>query len=129
MFVGIEILIPLFERKIVPLTLGEVRELIQPSSGAAAAPEVDLGIRIVVLQRGWVVIGWLYQLGSQMRLCGASVIRRWGTTRGLGQLAAEGPTENTTLDRSPEIRFHELTVVLSIVCDEAIWSDKCKLQN
>jgi hypothetical protein len=34
----------------------------------------------------------------------ASAVRRWGTTKGLGELAANGPLENTKLDRAGRVR-------------------------
>lgn len=82
----------------------------------------ELGINIVVLQRGWVVIGRLSKLGENYSLKKASVIRNWGTTKGLGELVKSGPLANTKLDpTNGTVRFHELTVVMRIKCDEEIW--------
>ena len=42
-------------------------------------------IKIVILQRGWVMIGRFEKNGSECKLHDASVIRNWGTTKGLGE--------------------------------------------
>ena len=68
---------------------------------------------IVVLQRGWIAVGKLYQDGDNVTLVDASIIRRWGTTKGLGELV-HGPTADTVLDPAGTIRAHALTVVLMI---------------
>ena len=83
------------------------------------------GIRIVVLQRGWVAVGWLWACGQQMCLEHSSIIRRWGTTKGLGEIVT-GPTSKTVLDPVGTIRFNELGAVLMIDCDEKGWADKCR---
>ena len=54
-------------------------------------------VRIVILQRGWVAVGRFSQDGSACVLEQASIIRKWGTEKGLGQLVS-GPLANTTLD-------------------------------
>lgn len=82
-------------------------------------------IRIVILQRGWVVVGRYQQKGDEISLTGAKVIRRWGTTQGLGELASSGPLPNTKLDPSPVVRFHPLTVIATIDCDPAKWASVC----
>ena len=79
-------------------------------------------IRIVILQRGWVAVGRYSQKGEDCQLDGASIVRRWGTTKGLGELATSGPLENTVLDPSPTLRFHALTVIASIACEESKWA-------
>ena len=65
------------------------------------------------------------QEGAQCLLRDASVIRRWGTTRGLGEIAAAGPTPNTKMDPIPETRFHELTVIATVACDAEKWASAC----
>lgn len=82
-------------------------------------------VKIVVLQRGWVVVGRFSQDGDMCHLDDASVVRIWGTTRGLGQLAKEGPTSSTRLDKTnAQVTFHILTTVLMVDCVEAIWNDQ-----
>ena len=43
-------------------------------------------IQILVLQRGWVVVGETKKEGSEVVVSKSSVIRRWGTTKGLGEI-------------------------------------------
>ena len=80
-------------------------------------------IKIVILQRGWVFIGQWFQKGSNCWLENAYCIRKWGTTKGLGQLAMEGKLNDTELDKTPTVRFHELTVIATINCDEGKWKE------
>lgn len=82
-------------------------------------------VRIIVLQRGWVVVGRFLQSGSKCCIENGYVIRRWGTSKGLGQLAIEGPLEETKLEKTPTIRFHELTIVQQIDCEEKKWAKHC----
>ena len=78
--------------------------------------------RIFVLQRGWVVVGKIVELGHRVKLFPAGNIRRWGTTNGLGELAANGPTAKTVIDPLPlGALFNELTVVLELPCDDTKW--------
>lgn len=81
-------------------------------------------IKIVILQRGWVFIGRFEQTGSQCKLTSAYNLRRWGTTKGLGELAKGGPTDDTKLDKVNDVGFHELGVVATIDCDEDVWKNK-----
>ncbi len=76
---------------------------------------------IAVLQRGWVIVGDLFKDGEYYTLANAAVIRRWGTSDGLGQIAKNGPTDETILDSCPDIRFHELTSVFLMDCVASEW--------
>lgn len=78
-------------------------------------------LTICVLQRGYILIGNLTIDGEMCTLTNAQCIRVWGTERGLGQIAAEGPTSKTKLDPQPATRFHILTSVQFIVADASKW--------
>lgn len=79
-----------------------------------------LGARIVVLQRGWVVAGIVVLEGQELVITGAKVIRRWGTSKGLGELVT-GPLSGTTLDDAGTVRAHVLGVVFTIDVDAEKW--------
>lgn len=80
-------------------------------------------VKIVVLQRGWVMVGRLERDGSECKLHNASVIRTWGTTQGLGEIAKGGPTSNTKIDPTNGlVEFDYLTVVAAISCNGAAWA-------
>lgn len=106
------------------LTIGEVKEL-TAMFGATHQPHKiieDGGIKIVVLQRGWVVVGRYSQNGQDCKLTDAAVIRVWGTTKGITELV-DGPTSKTVLDKTNKpITFHELTVVMTLDAEEKAWS-------
>lgn len=81
--------------------------------------------RIVVLQRGWVAVGELDRsTAPQLTLRNASIVRRWGTTSGLGELARKGPLKETKLDPCGTLEFHELAVVTTFVTEESAWTQK-----
>ena len=84
----------------------------------------EYGKQIVILQRGWIFVGDMTRVGNECVLTNASCIRNWGTTRGLGEIAKNGPTESTKLDPCPEVRFHYLTVVAHIYCEACKWEKK-----
>lgn len=80
-------------------------------------------IKIVILQRGWVMVGRFERIGSDCKLRFASIIRTWGTTKGLGEIAESGPTSSTKLDPANGlVEFDYLTVVASICCNASAWA-------
>ena len=81
-------------------------------------------IKIVILQRGWVMIGRWSQDGDNCSLDNAYVIRTWGTTKGLGELALDGKTSSTKLDKVGHVEFNILTVVAAISAKEEKWSNE-----
>lgn len=87
------------------------------------APLTTTGdVKIVILQRGWCMVGRFERSGSDCKLHSASVIRKWGTTKGLGEIAKDGPTSDTMLDNcNGLVEFDYLTVVAMISCNESKW--------
>ena len=87
--------------------------------------EISGDIKIVILQRGWIMVGKFERNGSECKLHDASVIRNWGTTKGLGEIAAGGPTISTKLDKCyGVVEFDYLTVCAMISCEEKSWKNK-----
>ena len=85
-------------------------------------PPVAGDVRIVILQRGWVMVGRLERDGSRCILHNASVVRVWGTTKGLPEIANDGPTAKTVLDSCDgDVEFHELTMIAALACREDKW--------
>jgi hypothetical protein len=91
---------------------------------ADAMPKTSGEVRIVILQRGWVMVGYYSQEGHDCKLEKAAVIREWGTTKGLPEIAVDGPTAKTILEKSPTVRFHELTVIATIDCVGEKWASR-----
>jgi hypothetical protein len=72
--------------------------------------------QIVVISSGWVAIGDVTQTLTHTIINDASVIRTWGTTKGLGQIALEGPTKDTILDYAGTITCMNHAVLFLIDC-------------
>jgi len=81
------------------------------SSAVESSPSeiINKGRYIVLGNRGNVVVGDLSIIGSTGYLKNASVIRRWGTSKGIGELALSGATPDTKLDPCGEFEFDVLT--------------------
>jgi len=77
--------------------------------------------KICVLDRGWVLVGDLKKDNDEYTLENAFVIRRWGTSEGLGELALNGPLKDTKLDKTPLVMFNKKYLIMTISCDESKW--------
>lgn len=110
------------------LTIEEIKQLqclLKDSTQPENCYEQELGVRIVILQRGWVVVGRYSKNKEYCTVRNGYVIRRWGTTEGLPELAIKGPLSETKLEPSPKITFHGLTEIASIECEESKWKKHC----
>lgn len=68
--------------------------------------------QIVAADRGWVFVGDASWDGAgNVTLGNASVVRRWGTKKGLGELALGGATSTTVLDLCGTVRVPSGSVV------------------
>ena len=79
--------------------------------------------RIVIAQRGWVFVG-RYEHDTDtdaVTLHQASVVRVWGTTKGLGELALSGKTSKTVCDPVGTVRMHALGVVATLDTAHTSW--------
>ena len=78
-------------------------------------------MQIVIAQRGWVFVGDVSRSGDDVTITNAKCIRRWGTTKGLGEIAKAGPKSGTVLDDAGTVRMHALAIVASLDCEESKW--------
>lgn len=103
-------------------SLIELVEKLDLSKKPNKTKEEKLGKYICILQRGWVFVGIFSKIGNDCYLDNASVVRIWGTTKGLGEIAENGPIKDKTiLDPCPQVRFHYGTLVACIKCNESNW--------
>lgn len=72
--------------------------------------------QIIVITNGFVLIGDVTAVKSTYVVKEASVIRRWGTTKGLGQIALEGPTSETVLDPCGTVEVEKHATLMRIQC-------------
>lgn len=89
---------------------------------SAESTEHDFGSthKIVICQRGFVYAGDVSREGDYLVLRDAVNIRRWGTSRGLGELAKGGATSETKSDAVGTVRVHQLAVVAMLDCEVRI---------
>ena len=93
--------------KLIELLMSSDSSTVEPA--VVVSSTVDKGRCIVIGNRGNIVVGDLTVTDGTGTLKNASVIRRWGTTKGLGQLALEGAQQNTVLDPCGEFELEMLT--------------------
>lgn len=92
------------------------------AAAPVAAPEAtDRQPQIAVLDRGFVYVGYCSLEGGVLTVTDAQCIRRWGTSRGLGELALEGPKANTKLDPAGTLHAPVSSVVHLIDAVPAVW--------
>ena len=80
---------------------------------------------IVVVDNGFVFWGDLATDGDACEISNGYSLRRFGTKRGLGQLAIEGPQKETQADKVSLIRIQKNRVVFIMECSDAM----LKLRN
>ena len=108
------------------LTIGQARQLAaQFSSAAQPAPpgRTDHGWNIVVLVHGFVYVGAVSTDDRWLYIKSAANIRRWGTTRGLGELVT-GPKQETKLDPAGNVKAPLSALVHLIEVEARQWEDK-----
>jgi hypothetical protein len=80
-------------------------------------------VNILVIEGGWVLVGKTDSLATepQVELTNAHVIRRWGTDKGLGQIALAGPTKDTILDKLGVAFIERRQIRFMVPCDASKW--------
>jgi len=79
------------------------------------------GFAIVVADNGFVYVGEVEHDGTWCVITRAKNIRYWGTKNGLGQLALEGPQQDTKLDVIGTVRVPSHAVIHIIDTNQKLW--------
>ena len=83
--------------------------------------QVLSGFAIVVADRGFVYVGNVTMDDQFAVITDARNIRKWGTTKGLGELALEGPKAETVLDSVGVVRIPARAVISIIETESKLW--------
>lgn len=115
------------------LTIAQAREAMQRGKeieklmgGTSATPSAAADHsferqQIVILDRGFVFVGNVKLHDGWCIISNAQNVRRWGTSKGLGELAEKGPLKDTVLDSAGIVRAPERAVIGLIECTAASW--------
>ena len=79
------------------------------------------GFSIVIADRAWIYVGDVEHDGEWCTVTNARNIRRWGTDKGLGQIAENGPTSDTVLDSYGTVRIPASSVITLIDTEKSKW--------
>lgn len=102
------------------LTIEQAFALAAALNGKPATASTDHGHAIVVADRGHVWVGDVTTDGEWCSIKGARAIRIWGTTKGLNQLANEGPQSGTKLDATADLRV-TMKAVIAVIPTKGRW--------
>lgn len=80
-----------------------------------------LPLAVVVLDRGWVFVGRIENIDGSVKIHQAACVRRWGTDKGIGQLALEGPRPNTVIDEAGTVTVPNHAVIATIEAEVSKW--------
>ena len=101
----------------------EIEKLIGGQSPLATATSSFLiNPQIAILDRGFVYVGTVSVEGDWVLITDAKNVRRWGTTKGLGQLANDGPLKDTVLDPAGIVRVPLRALIGLIQCEASSWT-------
>jgi len=104
------------------VTVAELGQLINPrATEQVSQANQDLGPQILILHRGWVVVGNVTRIGPRLSVENCHVIRTWGTTNGLGEIAKNGPTSTTKLDEPGNLSLLESNCIAAMECNASKW--------
>lgn len=98
----------------------EVAECLEGSQRQCAGT-TDHGFAIVVLDRGFVYVGDVVTDDSWCTITNCHNIRIWGTKKGLGELAINGPQSGTQLDAIETVKA-PLRALISVIKCRSRWS-------
>lgn len=80
------------------------------------------GLCLIVADRGFVWVGEASTDADWVNIKGGRVVRRWGTSEGLNELAVKGPLANTCLDAPADLKVSRKALIAIIPCEVDKWA-------
>lgn len=101
----------------------EAPSIITPGATKGGPPE-EYGFKMVILDKGFVYLCWVTidPTHTWVYLDKTFNVRRWGTDKGLGQLA-KGPRPDTQIDAVGRVQIPYRVLQQMIDVDEVAWMD------
>ena len=117
------------------LTIGQAREAIErgkeiekiigdaqsPSACKNKSGQTFSAPQIVILDRGFVYVGDVTIDADWVTILNARNVRRWGTSKGLGELAKRGPLKDSIIDPAGTVRVPMRALIGLIECEASPW--------
>lgn len=108
------------------LTIGEAKALAgmfqNPNPAASTELKHFHGLCLVVADRGHVWVGQATTDNQWCRIKSARIVRQWGTSKGLNELAKNGPLSGTKLDDNTDVLVNMRAVIALIPCEASKWN-------
>jgi hypothetical protein len=104
---------------VIPTTMPKGMEHIDPYKMANTD---NMGWTIVVADRGFVWVGDCAMHGDTLYVTNSFNVREWGTQKGLGELALEGPRKETVLDPVPAVTIPYRAVIALLPSHNGVWN-------
>lgn len=103
------------------MTAVELGEIVASAKGVVSEGHYPIsGKHIVAADRGFVWVGDVERSGDCLLIHNAKNIRRWGTTKGIGELVS-GPTKDTVTDDQGEVVVPWKAVIHITRCKLNAW--------
>lgn len=78
--------------------------------------------QIVILDRGFVYVGDVTIDADWVTITNGRNVRRWGTSKGLGELAKTGPLKDSVIDPAGTVRAPLRALIGLIECEASSWA-------
>lgn len=85
-------------------------------------------IRLVVLQRGLILIGHYSRQGMNCFLKKSVLVKKWDFTSELGKLA-DGHVSGVVFEKVGDVEFHRLNEIMAINLKACVWDNKLEELN
>lgn len=105
------------------LTIGQARAIAAMFGTASPATTTDHGACLIVADRGHVWYSPAVTTDGEFATAkDARIVRRWGTSEGVNELANKGPLSETRLDAPATVKVAARAIIAIIPTEASKWN-------